>query len=141
MKAFKEIESRFKSKQAAEKEKIKAEPNKFKRFWKWIWHWIIFPFKWIFINIRDWRTALIFVIVFLLVSSEVWIPYLIGFIGWNNEPLRITMFSVGSACWLFWAGPGTPFLVICIGLTIAIKGVFNKIKERKKRKNENGDKN
>lgn len=56
---------------------------------------------------------------------------MIGFICWDNEPLRISMMSVGSACWLFWAGPGTPFLVICIVITIGVKGLFNKVKEKK----------
>lgn len=131
MKKFNQIEEQYKQSQLVWKERIKAEPNKLKRFFKWIWYWIAFPFKWIWTNIRDWRTAIIFVIVFLLVSSEVWVPYLIGVICWGNEALRNTMFGVGSACWLFWIGPGTPFMVICIGLTIAVKGLFNKIKERK----------
>ena len=95
-----------------------------------------FPFIWIWINVRDWRTAVIFAIVFLLVSSEVWVPYLLGVIFWANEPIKIAMFSFGSACWLFWLGPGTPFLVICIVLTIAIKSLFNKIKNNKKTSSE-----
>ena len=137
MKKFKDIEIQFKEKQEAEKNKIRSEENKWKRFWKWVLYLIVFPWKWIFVNIRDWRTALIFIIVCAVVSSEVWVPYMIGFICWNNEPLRISMFGVGSACWLFWIGPGTPFLVICIGLTIAVKSLFNKIKYRKKT-DENG---
>ena len=136
MKKFSEVENKFKKDQLVWKTHIRLEQNKFKRFWKWVWFFIAFPWVWIWVNIRDWRTALIFVIVFLLVSSEVWIPYMIGFIAWNNEPLRLSMFGVGSACWLFWAGPGTPFLVICIGITIAIKGLFNKIKEKKNAKKE-----
>ena len=131
---FSKIEDEYKKKQLVWKTHIRLEPNKFKRFWKWVWFLIAFPFVWIWTNIRDWRTALIFIIVFLIVSSEVWIPYSIGFIGYQNESLRITMFSVGSACWLFWLGPGTPFMVICIGLTIAIKGLFNKIKEKRAKK-------
>lgn len=129
---FNKIEEQYKTKQIEWKSRIKSEPKKSKRFWKWIFYWAVFPFVWIWVNIRDWRTALIFVVVFLLVSSEVWVPYLIGIIAFQNEPLRITMFSVGSACWLFWLGPGTPFLVICIAITIGIKGLFNKIKEKKK---------
>lgn len=54
-------------------------------------------------------------------SSEVWVPYLLGWILHNNWLL-----GVGTACWLFWLGPGTPFMVICIMATIAIKGIFNK---------------
>lgn len=131
---LKKLEEQYKKKQLEWKTHIKLESNKFKRFWKWVWYLIAFPFVWLFYNIRDWRTAIVFVIVFLIVSSEVWIPYLIGVIFWANEPLRISMFSIGSACWLFWLGPGTPFLVICISLTIAIKGLFNKIKEKRAKK-------
>lgn len=131
---LKKLEEQYKKKQLEWKTHIRLESNKFKRFWKWVWYLIAFPFVWLFYNIRDWRTAIIFIIVFLIVSSEVWIPYLIGVIFWANEPLRISMFSIGSACWLFWLGPGTPFMVICIGLTIAIKGLFNKIKEKRAKK-------
>lgn len=131
MKKFSEINKQYQEQQTLWKATIRMEPNKFKRFWKWVWYFLVFPWKWIWINIRDWRTALIFVIVFLVVSCEVWVPYLLGLIFYANEPVRITMFSVASACWLFWLGPGTPFMVICIGLTIAVKGLFNKIKERK----------
>ena len=137
MKAFKELEKEFNEKRAFEKAKIKVQSNKWKRFWMWVWYLICFPFKWIFTNIRDWRTAVIFVIVFLVVSSEVWIPYLIGLIFWGNETIRVTMFSVGSACWLFWLGPFTPFMVICIGLTIAVKALFNKIKDRREKRCQN----
>ena len=133
MKKFNEIEGKFKQDQQAWKDRIKAEPSKFERFWKWVWYLIAFPFVWIWVNIRDWRTALIFVIVFLVISSEVWVPYLIAVICWSNEPVRISMLSVGSACWLFWIGPGTPFLVICIGITIGVKALFNKIKYRNKK--------
>ena len=80
MKAFKELETEYKNKQEIEKEKIKQESNKFKRALKWIIYFAVFPFKWIWVNIRDYRTAIIFVIVFILVSSEVWVPYLLSFV-------------------------------------------------------------
>ena len=133
MKQFKEIEAQFKNSQSEWKTRIRQEPSKAKRFWKWVWYLCAFPFLWIWVNIRDFRTALIFIIVALIVSSEVWVPYLIAVICWSNEPVRISMLSVGSACWLFWIGPGTPFLVICIGLTIGVKALFNKIKYRNKK--------
>lgn len=139
MKSFKELEVEFKEKQSLEKQKIKAIPNKAKRMLYWGLYLCVFPFKWLWVNIRDYRTAIIFVIVFIVVSSEVWVPYLIGVICWANEPVRISMFSFGSACWLFWLGPGTPFLVICIGLTIGVKALFNKIKYRRKKAKENSD--
>lgn len=131
MKAFKELEAEYKNNQEIEKEKIKQESNKFKRALKWIIYFAVFPFKWIWVNIRDYRTAIIFVIVFILVSSEVWVPYLLSFVFWNNETIRVSMLSVASACWFFWLSPGTPFLVICIGLTIGIKTLFNRVKSKK----------
>ena len=84
------------------------------------------------VNIRDWRTAIIFVATVIVVSSEVWVMYLLYFITGNEWYL-----GIGSACWLFWLGPGTPFMVICIGITMAIKGLVNKVAQhaskRKKR--------
>lgn len=130
---LKELEEQYQNSQAKWKAEIKLEPNKHKRFWKWVWYLIAFPFVWIFYNLRDWRTILIFLIVVAIVSCEVWIPYIIGFIAWNNEALRISMFSIGSACWLFWLAPATPFLVICVSLTIGIKAIFNKVKACKKK--------
>ena len=123
---LKKLEENYNNQANRRKEAIKSEPNKIKRFFKRIWFWISFPFVWIFYNIRDWRTDIIFSLVFVILSSEVWCPYLIGFICWENESLRHTMFGIGSACWLFWAGPGTPFLVICITITIGIKALFDK---------------
>lgn len=127
---FQKLESKYKEDQKIAKEKIRQEPSKSKRFFKWIWYYLTFPFKWIWLNIRDWRTALIFVIVMAVVSCEVWVPYLIGLITWGTSLSKI-MFGVGSTCWLFWLGPGTPFLIICIGITIGVKELFNKIEEKK----------
>lgn len=126
---LKNLNEEYKLSQKREKDKIKAEPNKFKRFLKWCVFLIIFPWKWLWYNIRDWRTAVIFAIVALLVSSEVWVPYLIGLITWGTE-LSKWMIGFATGCWLFWAGPGTPFLVICIFLTMGIKEILN-IKEVK----------
>lgn len=119
----------YTSRQDAWKAKIKAEPSKCRRFWKWVWYLIAFPWVWTFYNIRDWRTAVIFVITFLVLSSEVWVPYLLGLI--LHSPW---LMGIGTACWLFWLGPGTPFMVICIMITITIKGLFNKIGEKHGRK-------
>lgn len=127
---FRSLENKYKEDQQAAREKIRLEPNAWKRFWKWVWYLITFPFKWLWLNIRDWRTALIFIIVALIVSCEVWVPYLIGLITWGT-PLSKIMLGVGSTCWLFWLGPGTPFLIICIGTTIGVKELFNKIEDKK----------
>ena len=126
--SFKDLEQQYKKKQLAWKTHIRMKPTKWKRFWGWVWYLIAFPWVWIITNIRDWRTAVIFVTVFVVLSIEVWLPYLLSLIFWSNETARNTLIGVGSACWLFWAGPGTPFLLICIFVTIGVKGIFNKIK-------------
>ena len=105
---------------------IKNSPH---HFFKLLWFYITYPFIWIWRNIKDWRTFLIFFIVFLIVSIEVWLPYLLGVITWGSDFSK-AMFAFGSACWLFWLGPGTPFLSLCIVITIGIKSIFNKIRFR-----------
>jgi len=134
MSKIKDLNADFEAKKKIAKAKIKSEPNRLKRFFKWVLYLIVFPFKWLWYNIRDWRTALIFGIVCLVVSSEVWVPYLLAVITWGTNFSKI-MLGVGSTCWIFWLGPGTPFMIICIGLTIGIKELFNRIKTRR---NKNG---
>lgn len=135
---FQILESKYKEDQKKARDKIRQEPSNWIRFWKWVWYLIAFPFKWLWLNIRDWRTALIFICVVLIVSSEVWVPYLIGFICWGTALSKV-MIGIGSTCWIFWLGPGTPFLIICIGITIAAKELFNRIEDKKngKRKKQN----
>ena len=127
------IKEKYDEYQLKWKTSIKLKGN---QWYRWLWYFIAFPWVWIFYNIRDWRTAIIFVIVCALVSSEVWVPYLLAFIFWSNEPWRIALISFASACWVFWLGPGTPFLVICVSLTIGIKALFNKLINRKSKKGE-----
>lgn len=127
LKAEKQKQEEYEFKQKLIKEEIKSQP---KHFWKLVWYYIKKPFVWLKDNIKDWRTAIIFIIVFLVLSCEVWVPYLLGIISWGTDFSK-WCFGIASACWLFWLGPGTPFLPICIGLTILIKSLFNKIRFRK----------
>lgn len=39
--------------------------------------------------------------------------------------------TVSSAIMLFWAGPFTPAVPLQIGLALALKGIYNKIRRRK----------
>ena len=127
LKAEKQKQEEYELKQKAIKEKIKSEP---KHFWKLVWFYVKKPFVWLKDNIKDWRTFLIFIIVFLVVSCEVWVPYLLGIITWGTDFSK-WCFSIASLFWLFWLGPFTPFLPICICLTILIKSLFNKLRFRK----------
>lgn len=109
---------------------IKQEPNKTKRFFKLLGHYLSFPFIWMWNNLKDWRTFLIFGIVCAVISCEVWIPYLMGFITWGTD-FSAWCFGIASTMWLWWLLPGTPFLPLCIAITIGIKALFNKIKTKK----------
>lgn len=131
--AFKDLQKKYEDKQKTWKMRIRLKPKKSQRFWGWVWYLVAFPFVWLFYNIRDWRTLVIFVIVVLVVGIEVWLPILLGFITWGTTFSKV-MFGVAGTCELFWLGPGTPFIIICTGITIAVKGAFNKISAKIKNK-------
>lgn len=63
----------------------------------------------------------------MILSCEIWVPYLLGIITGNNW-----WYAIGSTCWVFWLGPGTPFTLIAITITITIKKIFIKIKNKNK---------
>ena len=129
---FKDIQNEYNRKQLAWKVHIKMKPTKVKRFWSWVWYLIAFPWVWLFYNIRDWRSLICIFISFLLWSSSVWLFYLLGFIFYYNEPLRNTMFGIGSAVWIWWASPiGSPFILLVTFTSIGLKALFNKINNRK----------
>ena len=120
------------NKQLAYKVYIRFIPYKRIRIKHWFVYYITYPFVWLWYNIRDWRTFVIFVIVFLVMSSEVWVPYLISIITWGTS-LSKWMLGVASACWLFWLGPFTPFIPLCVTITIFIKEIFNHVKIKRKK--------
>ena len=83
-------------------------------------------FKWLFKQLRDKTNIVIFLSVFLVLSCEVWIPYLIAIITGIEW-----WWAVGSACWAFWLAPFTPFIPLCLALTAAVRKVYDKIKNKK----------
>lgn len=130
---LKELEAQYNKQAEKRKEKIRQEPNKFKRFWKWVWYAICFPWVWLFYNIRDWRTAICVLISLAFWSASVWVFYLLYFLTQNEWFL-----GIGTAVWVWWLSPvGSPFILLSTITAIGIKAVFNKIKERK---NKNGNK-
>jgi len=53
MRKINELQAEYEAKQKEEKAKISADPNRFRRFWKWVAYIALFPFKWLWVNIRD----------------------------------------------------------------------------------------
>ena len=130
---LKELEAKYNEQANRRKEKIRQEPNKFKRFWKWVWYLIAFPWVWLFYNIRDWRSLICVLISFLLWSSSVWGFYLAALIcGWTTDAAKWCI-GAGSAVWVWWLSPvGSPFILLVTATSIGIKALFNKIKAKKK---------
>ena len=112
--------------------------SKIKTFVKWLWTKTKDLAVWLWKQLKDWRNLVIFIIVCAVVSIEVWGSYLMAIITGNNW-----WWAVGSACWAFWLGPFTPFLAICIAITLGIRKIIEKIKgkDKKATKAENIAKN
>ena len=91
--------------------------SKIKKFWKQTWK-----------ELKDWKTLILYIIVNIVLSCEIWVPYLLGLITGNKW-----WYGIGSACWLFWLGPGTPFTLIAITATITIKKLYIKLKKRRRK--------
>ena len=123
---LKELEEKYQVQRSIEKTRIRLEKRKSLRILKWAWYYISYPFKWIWLNIRDPTTLLIVVLIVLAVSCEVWIPALLALILDQDY-----LWGVAAACWGFWLLPGTPFLPLCILLTMAIKSLYNKIRHKR----------
>ena len=134
-----ELEAKYKEQADRRKAKIRLEPNKFKRFWKWVWYAIAFPWIWLFYNIRDWRSLVCVIISLLLWSSSVWGFYLASLLcGWKSTETGLWLFGIGSAVWVWWASPvGSPFILLVTMTAIGMKMLFDKWKKRRKvKKNE-----
>lgn len=126
-----ELEKAYKEQADKRKDKIRQDPSKFRRFWKWVWYLIAFPFVWLFYNIRDWRSLICVIIAFLVLSASVWGFYLAAFIcGWTT-PAAKWCIGIGSAIWAWWLSPvGSPFILLVTLTSIGLKAIWNKIRAR-----------
>lgn len=84
--------------------------EKTKNFFKWIWH-----------ECKDKRTIALLILVITIVYSPVWLGYILHWVfGWSWAGI------VATAMLAFWAGPFSPFFVLCISITLGIKRLFEK---------------
>ena len=86
-------------------------------------------FKRLFCNLKDKKNILIFCIVTLVLSCEVWLPYLLAIITGNDW-----WWGIGSICWAFWLAPFTPFLPLCFALTFVVRKIYDKLVKRRKKR-------
>lgn len=104
-----------------------------KEFFKKVWERFKKFFVWLFKQLKDKKNIIIFIITVFVLSSEVWFSFLMAALTKNKW-----WWGVGSACWAFWLAPFTPFIPLCIAITIGVRKILDKITE-KKNKNPSGD--
>lgn len=144
MKYTEKIKAEYKRHQLIRKVHIRFEPKRSRRFWMRVEDVIFFPFRWLWYNIRDWRSAVCIIISLLLWSSSVWAFYLASLLnGWTTTPKGRWLFGIGSTVWVWWASPvGSPFILFVTFTGIGMKMVFDKIIDiRQKRRKSNENKN
>lgn len=62
-------------------------------------------------------------------ASPTWLSILLGVI-FNIKPL----IAFATAYTAFWCGPFTPYLPLCLGITLTILKIIDKVKQRRTRK-------
>ncbi len=72
--------------------------------------------KWVWNECKNWQTLLLLFCVIAVVSFPIWMGYILYAIFRFNWA-----FWIASVMWAFWLGPFSPFMVICISITLAIK--------------------
>ena len=85
---------------------------------------------WLIKQLKDKTNIIIFIVVALVVASEVWVPYLLAIITGVEW-----WWAVGSACWAFWLAPLTPFIPLCLAITAIVRKIYDKIKGKNKKEN------
>lgn len=103
-----------------------------KRFIKKIWILTINFFKWLFSQLKDKTTVIIFLILFAVAVSPIVLGYIFGFILKNNY-----FIGIATAYLLFWIAPGTPVFTVIIALTLAIRKLIKVILKKKEKVNDN----
>lgn len=94
--------------------KEKPLSQSIKDFFVGIWEWIKK-------ELSDPLTFWVFVIVCVVLSSEVWVMYILWFITGDEW-----FFATASMLWGIWWLPFIDFIPICLGITIGIKALINK---------------
>ncbi len=95
-----------------------------------LWNKVVHGLKKLLAALKDKVNIVIFIITFLILSSEVWVMYLMYFITGD-----LWFLGIGSACWAFWLAPFTPFLPLCLAITFFVRKIYDKIKAKKSVKN------
>ncbi len=87
--------------------------------------------KWLWKECRDWKTLVLLLIVCLVLSSPVWVCYILGFLfDWTWAIV------VATAVWAFWWLPGMPFFALAVTITLGIRKISEAYREGKLHRRE-----
>ncbi len=87
--------------------------------------------KWVWAECKDWHTLALLGVVCVVLSSPIWVCYILGFIfGWEWA------FIVATAVWAFWWLPGAPFFALAVSITLGIKKIYEKKQEKEDKASE-----
>lgn len=78
-------------------------------------------------NLKEKLTFIIFIIVFLVISSPIYLGYILGFITKNTW-----FYGIATTFLALWMGPGTPIFIIILVLTLSIRKIIKLIFNNKK---------
>ena len=95
-------------------------------FFKWLKAKLVATFKWTWKQLKDKTNLIIYIIVNIVVSSEIWVPYLLAVITGNKW-----WWGIGSGWWGFWISAVTPVTAIGSGRTVVVGNVYDKLKKRR----------
>lgn len=76
----------------------------------------------LWLQCRDWKTLVLFILWWLICGSPTWVGYTMYFIT-NN----IWHLTYANACIAFWAGPFTPEIPLCIVLAVGTRRILRKL--------------
>ena len=79
--------------------------------------------RWFKVNITNRRTAITFAVVWVTLATPTWLGYSLGVLLHN--PWFI---GVATAYTAFWCGPFTPYLPLCLAITLGVLKAFDKIR-------------
>ena len=79
-------------------------------------------FMWIMRECQNWQTIALLLLVAAVIQIPTWGGYLLFWLfGWKWA------FALATLAVIFWAGPFSPFWVLCVSVTLAIKRAFTKV--------------
>lgn len=130
MKSYKDVEKELNDYKVSKKAFIKSKYTGFKRIIHLLWFNFIYVWKWLFTQFRDWHFIITFFIVMAVVGIEVWLPLVLGLI-FKGTPFGAKCLYVSGICEAFWLAPLTPFIPLCIVITMSIQEIKIKAKRKK----------